>query len=260
MSTPEVFASLNKCDPSAPILSKEEGNNAVKDLLKNNYIALKYPKVQRLRTDPPCPGNQVYSLHTFVPASGAKPDKDGIYGVMKIRGTFPNEEQANQWCEKIIREVDSYNEIFVGYVGKEFPLTTLDKFAKVDEINLREEMNNIAKEEVKKKREQEEQEKQSIENRRKALLEESRDVKEKSLDPLDFYTTMCIKRASLRSTQEDLEKKKKEIDHLLKEHSKTIHKLDDENPTFCKMFKERYMKSIKDIGGDEKSNPLVKYL
>ena len=257
---PDVFLSLPKCDPSASPLTKEEGNTAVKELTKDQFLKLKFPRVQRLRTDPPCPGNQVYSLFTFVPSANATPDRDGNYGIIKIRGTFPNTQEMNQWSENLIRNVDSLNEIYQGYVGKDMPLTTQDKYCKVEEIDLREQMNDISKDDVRKKREMEDREKKSIEDRRTALMEESKDVKDKCADPLDYYITMRVKRASIRSMQEETEKKLKEYGKLLKEHNRTIHELDDKNPTFEKDYKEKYMKKIRDIGGDEKSNPLMKYL
>lgn len=257
---PKVFSELPKLDPTSSSLSKEEGTIAVKELVKKEFVNLKFPKVQRLNIDPPIPGNQVFCLHTFIPSSGAKPDNDGIYGLMKCRGTFHSLQDADNWCENLIRNVDSTSEITVAWPGKYFPVTTSDKFSKVDEIDLRKQMTDVVKSDMKDKKEKEMQEINEIEQRKKFLMEKTEDIKENSLNDLEMYTTLRTKRATLRQYQEELEKKLKEIGKLIKEHTNQINEIDDKNPKFKNQYKEKYLKSINEVGATEATNPLMKYM
>lgn len=260
---PEVFNEKTRDDkltPSAPVLTKEEGDNAVKTLKRDELIKMKFPRVSRLRVDPPVNAQNVYCLHTFIPSKNAKPDKDGVFGIMKCRGTFPNLQEADTQIETLIRNVDSNHEIMESYVGREFPVTIDDRYFKIDEINLKDKMTAIAKEDMLSKKQDDQKAMKEIEDRKAELSESTKDVKEKSLDDLEYYTSLRTKRATLRQYQEELEKKVKEVGGLLKECNKEIHKLDDKNPTFDKEFKPKYMEAIKKVGGDEKTNEILKYM
>ena len=82
--------------------------------------------------------NQQIGLVSFVPSKGATPDKDGFYGMMKIRGNYVNEEEANIKAEDLIRNVDSYHEIFHCKVGKPFPITNSTNFSEeIKEIDIK---------------------------------------------------------------------------------------------------------------------------
>ncbi len=259
---PEVFR--NRTDPvtmSALVLTVEQGDNAVKTLVRKEFTDLKFPKVTRLRKDPPCPGNQHYCLHTFIPSKGATPDKDNIFGIMKCRGTYSNLSEADQWMNKLVREVDSNHEIWCSYVGVEFPVTTDDKFCKdINEIDLQKKMNQIAKDDLMSKKDEEKKSIQDIEDRKQELLEPSKDIKEKAVDDMEAYITLRTKRASLRQYLDNLEKKAKEVGKLIKNHSAEIHKMDDKHPEFEKTYKAKYEKGIKEVGADPKMNELMAYM
>src|SRR3990170_4868194 len=81
-------------DMYAPFLTTQETKDAVNDLVSSENLK-RYPAVDRFYKDPQYK-DQVYCLHSFYPSKGATPDKDGVYGMFKCRGTFSNEMEMNQ--------------------------------------------------------------------------------------------------------------------------------------------------------------------
>jgi hypothetical protein len=255
-----LFASI-KTDPSIPLLTKDQGDVAVKDLLNSNFTKLEYPKVTRLGIDPPLPGNQNLGLVTFIPSREAKPDKHGIYGIMKVRGTFATDKEASDWANKLIREVDSMNAINYIYPGRYFPVTNEDKFCEnVDEVKLKEYTKNIVLDDYKEKKALEENEIKLVEDRKKDLLEPTDSVKDRVIDQLEVYTQLRVKRATLRQYQEELEKKQKEITSLIRKHTTEMGDLEEKHPTYATEFKKKYFNELSKIGVSEGNNTLLKYL
>src|SRR3989344_5398780 len=164
-------------DPTSNSLSKEEYVEAKTELVKNNYTKLKFPKILKSRADPPLNG-QIYHLHSFIPSPEAKPDKDGCFGVIKFRGSFPNMQDANERSELLIRTIDSYNDIFIGFVGKNFPLTLRSDFClETQEIDVRNKVDEIEKENIKKQREKEQKDIEDIQERERKLLSQNKETK-----------------------------------------------------------------------------------
>ena len=99
-----------KADTRAPVLTDPELDAAL--LTQNNTSFVdKFPRVERQFADPPIP-LQMFSLVSFVPARGATPDKDGVFGFMKARGNYATTQEANERAEYLLRNVDSYHQIF----------------------------------------------------------------------------------------------------------------------------------------------------
>jgi hypothetical protein len=103
-------------DRSAPnainrsTLSESELGQAMSELNVRDHVS-KFARFDRLYADPTIP-NQNICLHSFVPAKGASPDQDGVYGMIKIRGVFATEDEANQRAEFLIKNNDSYHKIY----------------------------------------------------------------------------------------------------------------------------------------------------
>ena len=107
-------------------LTEAEGVEAYKELYETSFVE-KFPRFEKLYADPPLP-NQVFSLISFVPAKGATPDKDGVFGMVKNRGNFATEQEADMQAEKLIKTVDSYHSILSCYTGRPFPLSKNKKY------------------------------------------------------------------------------------------------------------------------------------
>lgn len=241
----------------APCLNDEEAKPAKASLLNDSYLKMDFPKKLRMRVDPPL-SHQNFFLFTFMPSKGAAPDTDGCFGVMKFRGSFPTDRDADEYGEMLIRTVDSINENLIGRVGHDFPVSLDSKYcAQTKEVDVRAKLDELARNKVRSQREQEKKEMEEIEDRQKQLLSDTSEAKEQSFDDLEYYTQLRVKRANIRILQEECQKKMKECSKILSKTSSEIHALDDKHPQFCKQYEERYKSAVSAIGGETKGNKLI---
>lgn len=253
-------AGVYKSEVGAPPLTEEQVTSAMTQLVDTSIVD-KFPKVERQFADPPIP-LQTFGLLSFVPSKGATPDKDGVFGFMKIRGNYASQQEAAERCEYLIRNVDSYHGIFQAYVGRPFPVTVDPKYsAKVDQIDIRKKATEVISEDVKEKRQQEKKEIEQVKEREKKLLEESKE--DYVPDPYEQYTMYKVKKAQLvwgyHKTQKELEKMKEII---IKTRAQ-IKEMDEQNPDFSQQYFDRYMKARRDAGIPDEHNTeenFVKYL
>lgn len=249
-----------KSNLSAPPLTEEHVAAATTALNDTSFVD-KFPKVERQYADPPLP-LQTYSLISFVPAKGATPDKDGVYGFAKCRGNFATQAEANERAEYLIRNIDSYHKIFHAYTGRPFPITVDERYcADTAEIDIRKKATETISEDVKAKREQEKKDIEEIKEREKKLLDESKpDYVE---DPFEQYVVLRVKKAQLvwgyKNTLDQLNKMK---DVIIKTRAEIVEQ-DKLNPDYQNRHYDRYMTARKDAGlSDDMSTEdnFVKYL
>lgn len=117
---------------SLPIIGEEEFKLMKKDLVDSSCVTTGYKKYLKHSVDPELSGQRYY-IWTFIPSKEATPDKDGCYGVGKIRGCFPTVDEADDRATFLIRDFDSYNKAYIGAVGSYFPVTSNTIYSK--EIN-----------------------------------------------------------------------------------------------------------------------------
>lgn len=232
------------------------------DILNSKLnIDIREYQVDRYYADPP-QHNQKVSLVSFVPSSGATPDKDGIYGMMKVRGVYATEDEAGERADFLIRNVDSYHEIFHAHVGRPFPITNNDKYAStVKSIDIRKKTTELISEDILNKKRQEKEEMMDMKERENQLLEESKNAQEgKPPDAFDDYITQNVKRAQLLWTyKETMEKLKTMRDSYVSAVEK-IKEYDESNPEFSDTYKEKYMKARRDAGIPDEQNSFVEFL
>lgn len=232
------------------MLSKEETNNAMNTLYVDNFIK-KFPKRDltcNKNLQDPLYENQVYALHSFVPVKGATPDKNGLYGFVKFRGTFPTRDAANSRAEYLVREVDSYSQIYTSYVGKPFPLAkdTKNFVEETKDVSLRKDMEKTMSEAVKEKRAEERKDVQDIKEREQKLLQEQdEDFKE---NPLDKYTTLRVKKANLVWSFDETRKKLREMKQKIFEAQRDIEEMEREDETYKKDYFAQYEQARKFAG------------
>ncbi len=80
-----------------------------------------FTRADRHYVDPPL-SNQDIGLISFVPCNDAKPNKYGVYGFAKIRGTFANVDESDQRALELIQKHDSVHKIYHVKVGTPFPI------------------------------------------------------------------------------------------------------------------------------------------
>ena len=245
---------VNKWKPEqgVPILTDEQTNEAVKVLNNTNFID-KFPRVDRTYADPILP-MQIYGLVSFTPAKGATPNENGVYGFAKLRGNFASEIEATQRAEYLIKNIDSYHQIYHTYVGRPFPITNSSKFsAETTEVDIRKQTTESVSSNIREKRATEEKEISEIKQREEKLLEET---KREEVDTYEDYITQRVKMAQLSFTYLEHQKKMVEVKEIIIKTRSLIKNLDEEFPDYQNSYYEKYMKARKDAGIKESSDDL----
>jgi len=220
-------------DIKAPVLTKDECTNAINDLCQKNYV-----QVNRKFIDPIKQGDLRFALFSFIKAPGVEPDKDGVFGVAKIRGAFYTEEDAALKAEEIVKDVDSTNSIYTCRIGFPFPLVQRGFAENLQEIDLSKKTEETISQNVREKRRQEEREMKEIEERRQELYKDVDPNKE--TDPQEEYVTHRVKLAHLRYAICEHSSKIKECE-ILKENCKKFLKEQMElHPEYEEKYLDRY--------------------
>jgi hypothetical protein len=247
-------------DPICVPLTKSEFKEAKQELLKDSFSKFKFPRIYKSRVDPQINGQQ-YSLHSFIPAKGATPDKDGVFGIFKNRGNFNTLNEANEHSELLIRSIDSVNEIFIGFCGKEFPLTMNSNWcSETKEIDVKNKLDEVAKAKYKEQREKEQKDMDEIQERQKKLLSDNKEMKQESKDDLDYYIMLRVKYANLKLSLEELKSKVKNVDELLEKSKVEIKEMTEKHPEHKEQYMAKYKNALDSSGISTESNPLIKYM
>jgi hypothetical protein len=182
--------------------------------------------------------------------------------MMKVRGVFATEEEANERAEFLIRNVDSYHDVYHAYVGRPFPITTAEGFSKeLQSIDIRKKTTELISEDILSRKSKEKKEMQEIQEREKNLLEESKRAQAGDPDnPFDVYITTQVKRAQLAWTYHETLKKMEQMKKSFKETVDVIRKLDEEHPDFLHQYKDKYMEARKESGIPDDHDSFIKYL
>ena len=248
--TSNTFSIHEKVD-----LTHEQTKAAVADLVDKGIVR-NYPATERTFADPSIPGQKL-CLVSFVPSVDAKPDKDGIYGMIKVRGNYETEEEADDRAELLIRTVDSYHKIFTAFVGKPFPATTSSRWsADTNEIDIKKKVTEVISKDIKRQRMEEKKEIEDIKEREKKLME---DV-EKDFDPYDRYIELRVKKAQLVWTYLETQKKMDEMRDSIIKTREEIGELDEEHPSFLGTYRDKYMDARREAGLKDDDASFLSYL
>jgi hypothetical protein len=281
MNQTEIETSLTapedrKTTPSNPwrpsqgarALTEKEVVDALTDLNQTSFVE-KFPRVDRVYADPPV-ANQTYGLISFIPAKGASPNENGVYGYAKLRGNFATTIESNERAEYIVRNVDSYHNIFHTYVGRPFPLTTSSKYsAEVSEIDIRKQVAESISSDVKQKKMDEKREIDDMKRREENLLTESRmNSKDEIIeaDPFETYITLKVKKAQLTWTFLEHQKKMAEVRRVVVGTMRSLEEMDVANPDFNARYFDKYAEARKiaglsvDLSSKEMQDNFMKYM
>lgn len=241
-------------------LSRDETTEAMKELYVTSFTD-KFKRSEAVYCDPAV-SLQNYGLISFVPAKGATPDKDGIFGMAKVRGCYATEMEAKNRAEELICKYDSYNVIQTFYVGRPFPFTnSRDYAAEHDEVDIKKSIATAMSSNVKQQRLNEEQEMQEIQRREKALLDDAKKTEE---DPIDAYTILRVKKAQVTWTYLESLKKIEDMKKIIKKARDDIEKMDVDYPEFKDQYYKKYMEARSeahiDKSTDSKQDSFLKFL
>ena len=248
-------------DFDLPELFTDQEVQILKSKILKDVRDLQYEKYY---CDPPIHNQQV-GLVSFIPSKGAKPDKDGFYGMMKLRGNYVSEIEANQRAEDIIRNVDSYHQIFHCKVGMPFPITnSLDYSNEVKEIDIKKKTTEIISEDILTKKKENIKEMKDIKERESKILNQSKDALENpetAIEPYDEYIMNHVKRSQLLWTYKEAIEK---INKMKKSYDESIAKikaLEEKNPEFKSTYKEKYMEARESAGlKNDNESSFIKFM
>jgi hypothetical protein len=239
-----------KPNQGSRVLTEDEVGNAMESLNVNSYVK-QFLRVERRYADPVDPMQRI-GLVSFVPAKGATPNEKGIYGFAKLRGNYPTDTEANEKAESLIRTTDSYHKIFHAYVGRPFPLTVSSDYSgEAREIDVRKSMSESVSASIKSKKKEEQQVVKEIEQREQNLLEESKKEEE---DPVDYYTTLRVKKAQITWTYLETEKKLKEMKDIIIKTRQEIEDMEKKDESYSNNYYKKYCDARKDAGLDNSAN------
>jgi hypothetical protein len=224
-----------------------------------NVFTRRFPKVEKFYADPVI-HSQVYSLVSFVPSRGATPDKDGVFGMLKVRGAFATEDEAMLRAEYLVRNVDSYHSIYHTYVGRPFPLAATNKYiSDTVEIDIKKKVTEETSAQIRQKRDAERQTIKEIEEKEKELLS---DVAKRpdEIDPIDNYTELRVKKAQLSWTYLETLKKMNEMKASIIKARQELVQMDDSHPECRAEYMTRYKDARKKSGLPETDESFMKYL
>jgi len=259
---PQCMLDMPAPDAQRQSLTPEQTQCAKSQLINKNFVSLDYPKNIKFRVDPRIP-SQGIGLVSFIPSKNARPDQDGCFGVLKLRGNFPTVEEADNWSENLIRNYDSFAEIDLVYVGKDFPLMVDNTIytPTTREIDVRKKVDDVTKSHLKAKQEEERKEMKEIQERQQKLMNPTNaEEKEQALDDLDYYIQLKVKKANADMVIDEADKKKEEARVVSEKTSKELEELDSKFPEYQNEYMERYQNALAAVGADATKNPLINYM
>ncbi len=245
-------------------LNDEQINNAIKELHMD--MSNKYPVFDKYYRDP-LYKSQVYVLTSFVPSKDAIPDKEGVFGILKIRGVFPNLNKCKKRTRYLLSEVDSYHKYRTSLVGNPIPICLNDKkyVQETKEIDIKKKIVNVTSEEIKKQREYEKKEMKDMKEREKNMLKQSDKVKQGEHVPEyntdeDKYTMLKVKKAQLIFTYLETKNKMKQMKNSIVEAEKEIADMDQQDSSLVSKYKQRYLDAADKVNIPEDDESFMKYL
>lgn len=225
-------------DPLASPLTQEETRAAAKDLV------IHYPKVKRSDTDVEIP-NQHYGLASFILFKEPKKATDGsdsiVYGIMKLRGNYADENLAVNKAGDIIRNQDSVNKIKILPIGHWVPIVSGDAGMK-EVIDIRtdkkEEEEALQRKALREEKEKVERQKKELEERLKEV-KESRDYNDDQ-ESLDYYTLKQVTRLRLNEYITIKQKELKDLYDKLEKVTLESKTLESSHPNYRNEWLDNY--------------------
>lgn len=240
--------------PTAEPLNDEETRRAVSQLV----VKRDFPQVERKFADPELPLQKV-GLVSFIPAKGARPDSDGFFGFMKLRGNYASTDEADARAEHLIRNADSYHEILHVRVGLPFPVVSeREKIAVLadddHQIDIKEKINTEMANEIREKRKKEKEAMNTIKEREDKLLDNNKKLIEndgipETDDPDEHYTLLRSKRAQLIWTYlYQMKRVHKEIIPSILNATAEVRELDRDRPELKEECFRRFKAARDEVG------------
>lgn len=247
---------LNQSFTEYKEIKSDELDNAVKD--KCYY----YKARETVYADPPYK-NQAYALFSWLPSTGATPDKNGVYGMLKVRGTFDDESDMNKRAEFLISHCDSFHRIYHAKNGVPVPLTLKEEFSRdVKFVRQSATDDDIIHTSVKSDEQNSEEVQKELEGRIKKIRQEEKNGAP-DLEPMEDYIQSKVKIAFNMNAIDSMKKQLEQSYKIIRTAHEHIKELENENPEFKDQFMERYNNARRTIGvttDEDESNKQIEYM
>jgi len=223
-------------------LSPDERLNAKQDL------SVYYRKRETVYADPPYK-NQAFCLFSWVPSEDARPDENGVYGMIKFRGAFESEGEMNERAEFLVNHCDSFHRIYHAPIGRPLPITLKEeyvqdiKFAKQGSTD-----DDIIHTSVQKDQENEAKVQQELNARMKIIKEEEKAAP--PVDPLDEYIQQKVKIAFNMAAIDNFLRQIEKAKQVIKATQEAILTTDVDHPEFASLFLDKYNQTRSSVGID----------
>ena len=259
---PQMALDMPDTDPDRTVLTKEQNDKAKKALVSSKKVS-DFPRAIAYNTDPAVP-QQNYAIISFIPSKKAIPDKDGGYGMLKVRGVFSTINEAESRSDFLLKSHDSWFEQDICSVGVWVPLMK-DNSAYVEatkEIDIRKKHTEEVKEGQKTKKNEEEQSKKDIAEKQQKLMDASHSTEKEEDDPesIDYFIKIKSKRgqalAHIENAEIEIAKARKVVDSADNEISSLLAK----HPEFADEYLARYENAKRAVGISPDLDQLHKFM
>ena len=229
--------------PDAPPLTNDELIAAKADLVRD------YPKISRHKVDPSTPDLAMQKIAN-VSYMLLKEPIDGVYGFMKVRGTWPDVETATKDDERIIKTVDSVFPIHQAWVGHWVPITNNPRYSQDQmDVKMKEQDAALRDRAAKENNAKNEQMRRELEERKEQLEDTTRDLDNDPLS-LDYYTKKKVSERELKTYIVQGNEKLKKLKKSLKKIQDDIEKINVSRPTYRDQWLDHYNKARVKAGLD----------
>lgn len=214
---------------------------------KQNVI--RFPSIERLPVDPPIP-RQDWALFSFkfLP----KPI-NGVYGFIKFRGAFANEDAWVNHAKNLIKTVDSKNKIWPYPQGEWYPITDNEEYAKETlEVQQQEEVANIFNQKESAEHKEAAQRVKNIKSREQKLIEESRRQKSDT-DSIEYHAQRVMHLQQTEQWLEAIRKKKRDLLKALRKCQEDITDVQTRHPEHTQEMIDAEIARIREEIGLEES-------
>jgi len=173
-------------------------------------------------------------------------DQKYIHGVGKIRGAYVTVKEAEKASEKIIKNIDSTNSVFICKIGEPFPLVVRGFAEEVKKIDINNVVEKTMVENIKQKQARDKREIEEIRKREQQLnqpVEMSPHISD-----LDNYITIRVRLAHTRYELDKIEQKNIELSAREKDCVSQLLELDSSDPSFEKEYMDRFNAGRESVG------------
>jgi hypothetical protein len=204
-------------------------------------------------------------LISFVPCADAIPNKDGIYGFCKVRGTFANIHEADQRAIELIQKVDSVHKILTVKNGSPFPIINPKNSTKFSESVTKVDVKACAKDEisrfVKMSSEEDKKVMEELKEREKQLREDvARSPEENECSILDKYIFARKKVSDNLFVFVEHRRKLQDMKKIIQKAQEEADEIEKSNPEVLDEYKEKYALAEKQAGIDKSNDPMAKMI